>query len=224
MMSFINPKQMREINLGDLNYPKLLSHISSPSKFLYVIGNEKILNHKMITVVGSRKMSQYGREVTEKLVRDLVGKDFVIVSGLARGIDGVAHRSCINSGGKTLAVLGHGFDRIYPPEHRGLAKQIIMSGGCLVTEFPYNFPINKQNFILRNRIVAGLSLGTLVVEGASKSGTKITAGFAADYGREVFCVPGPIGSELSEGPAELIQQGAKLVTKVEDILEELPES
>ncbi|MEA3355598.1 MAG: DNA-processing protein DprA [Patescibacteria group bacterium] len=223
-MSFINKVQVKEIKLKDKRFSFLLSQISGPPKVLHVVGNEKILNNKAITVIGSRKMTVYGRETTKRLVRDLVDKNFVIVSGLARGIDGVAHRSCLEAGGKTIAVLGHGFDRIYPPEHRGLAKQIIIKGGCLVTEFPYNFPIKKQNFILRNRIMAGMSLGTLVIEGKKKSGTKITATMAADYGREVFCVPGPIESKLSEGPAQLIQQGAKLVIKVEDILEELLES
>ena len=211
----------KEIRLLDSSYPKLLKHISSPPKSIFVIGDEKLLSRKSITVIGSRKMSQYGRRVTEKLVLGLVEHDLVIVSGLARGVDGVAHRSCLANKGKTVAVLGHGFDRIYPPEHRGLAKQIVMSGGCLVTEFPYKYPIERKNFILRNRIMAGMSLGTLVIEGKKKSGTKITATMAADYGREVFCVPGQIGSELSEGPAELIQEGAKLVISVEDILEEL---
>lgn len=221
-MSQFDGKIIKEIKLTEVGYPKLLSHISSPPKFLYVIGNEKILNQKAITVIGSRKMSEYGRRVTEQLVRGLVDNNLVIVSGLARGIDGVAHRGCINNKGKTIAVLGHGFDRIYPPEHRGLAKQIVVSGGCLVSEFPINYPIKRQNFILRNRIMAGMSLGTLVIESKSKSGTKVTATMAANYGREVFCVPGPIESELSLGPAELIQEGAKLVTSVEDILEELP--
>lgn len=215
---------MKEIELSDRSYPKLLRYINSPPKSIFVLGNEKILSDRSITVVGSRKMSLYGRRVTEKLVGQLVKEKLVIVSGLARGIDGVAHRSCLFNRGKTVAVLAHGFERIYPPEHRGLAKQIVLSGGCLVTEFPVNYPISKQNFAMRDRIMAGLSLGTLVIEGKKKSGTKITATMAADYGREVFCVPGSIESRLSEGPAELIQEGAKLVTKIEDILEELPKA
>lgn len=213
--------QVKEIKLKDSDYPELLRHINSPPTSLFVLGNKRILKQNSLTVVGSRKMTEYGRGVTQKLVKDLVVEGLVIVSGLARGIDGVAHRSCLEAGGKTVAVLGHGMNRIYPPEHRGLAKQIILNGGCLVTEFPLGYPIKRQNFILRDRIMAGLSLGTLVIEGKKKSGTKVTAGMAADYGREVFCVPGPIQSELSEGPAELIQQGAKLVKSVEDILEEL---
>lgn len=220
-MRLVNPKQVKELRLTDDGYPRLLREISCPPKSLFVVGNDRILNLNSLTVVGSRKMTGYGRNCTQKLVMDLVLSELVIVSGLARGIDGVAHRSCLENKGLTVAVLGHGFDRIYPPEHRGLAQQIIINGGCLVTEFPFNYPINKQNFPMRDRIMAGMSLGTLVIEGSKKSGTKITATMAADYGREVFCVPGPIESKLSEGPAELIQEGAKLVTKVEDILEEL---
>ncbi len=220
-MSFINQKQVKELRIKDPDYPFLLSQINSPPKSLFIVGDEKILNANSLTVVGSRKMTEYGREATKRLVKDLVESGLVIVSGLARGIDGVAHRVCVNNQGQTIAVLGHGFDRIYPPEHRGLAKQIVLSGGCLVTEFPTYYPVKKQNFPLRDRIMAALSLGTLVIEGKKKSGTKITASMAANYSREVFCVPGPIESQLSEGPAELIQEGAKLVTKVEDILEEL---
>jgi len=217
----IRHQQIREIKLTDAVYPKLLSHISSAPSSLFVVGDYRVLSKKSVTVIGSRKMTEYGKRVTEKFVRGLVDQDLVIVSGLARGIDGMAHRVCLENGGKTVAVLGHGMDRIYPAEHRGLAKQIVVNGGCLVTEFPYGYQIERKNFIMRNRIMAGLSLGTLVVEGAKKSGTKVTATMAADYSREVFCVPGPIESRMSEGPAELIQEGAKLVTKVEDILEEL---
>lgn len=217
----VREQQIKEIKLSDSDYPKLLTHTSSPPSSLFVVGDSRILNKRAVTVIGSRKMSEYGKRMTEKFVRGLVDQGLVIVSGLARGIDGMAHRSCLKYGGKTVAVLGHGLDRIYPAEHRGLAKQIVVSGGCLVTEFPYGYQIEKRNFILRNRIMAGLSSGTLVVEGAKKSGTKVTATMAADYSREVFCVPGPVESSLSEGPAELIQDGAKLVTSVEDILEEL---
>ncbi len=216
----ISREQIKELKIKDENYPFLLSQITSPPESIYVIGNEKILHQKSVTVIGSRKMTEYGKRMTEKFTRELVKEGYGIVSGLARGIDGMAHRSCLESSGKTVAVLGHGMDRIYPPEHRGLAKQIVMSGGCLVTEFPYGYQIKRQNFIMRNRIMAGLTLGTLVIEGAKKSGTKVTATMAADYGREVFSVPGPVESQLSEGPAELIQDGAKLVTRVEDILEE----
>ena len=214
-------EQIKEIKLKGNGYPFLLSQISSPPSSLYIVGNQELLNQNCLTVVGSRKMTVYGKRVTEKLTRGLVENGLVIVSGLARGIDGVAHRACLASKGKTVAVFGTGLDRVYPPEHEGLAKQIVMAGGCLVTEFPYKYEIKRQNFILRDRIMAGLTLGTLVVEGKHKSGTKITATMAANYGREVFAVPGPIDSHLSEATVDLIKDGATPVTRVEDILENL---
>lgn len=212
--------QIKTISLGSQDYPFLLSQIPSPPAQIFAVGNLAILKQKSLSVVGSRKMSLYGKRAAEKFTRQLVEAGWVIISGLARGIDGVVHKACLEAKGKTVAVLGNGLDNIYPPEHRPLAEEIVAMGGCLVTEFSWQFPIERKNFILRDRIMAGLSLGTLVIEGGKKSGTKITAGFAADYGREVFCVPGPIDSPTAVGPAELIQQGAKLVTKVEDIEEE----
>ena len=214
-------EQVKKLKLGSNDYPYYLSQVPSPPKALYVVGDEKILKQKSLTVVGSRKMSLYGRRMADKFSKELVGAGLVIVSGLARGIDGVAHRACLEAGGKTVAVLGHGFDKMYPPEHRGLAKQIVMSGGLLLTEFYWGDLVERKNFLMRDRIMAGLSLGTLVVEGRHRSGTKATATQAANCGREVFAVPGPIDSELSEATADLIQEGAKLVTKIEDILEEI---
>ncbi|PIP52243.1 DNA-protecting protein DprA [Candidatus Beckwithbacteria bacterium CG23_combo_of_CG06-09_8_20_14_all_47_9] len=212
--------QIRAITIEDKRYPKLLKEIDFAPFILFIKGSIEVLNRPGITVVGTRKMTEYGRQVTGKLVRELA-KKLTIFSGLARGVDGWAHRVCLGVGGKTVAVLGHGLERIYPPEHAGLAEEIISHGGALVSEFPLDYQLNKQNFPRRDRILAGLTLGTLVIEGGEKSGTKITAGFAADYGREVFCVPGPIDSPTAAGPALLIQQGAKLVTGVEDIYEEL---
>lgn len=214
-------EQVKKLKIGDSDYPFWLSQVNSPPKILYIVGNEKILKEKSITVVGSRKMSLYGKRMTEKFVGELIAVGLVIVSGLARGIDGVAHRNCLAGKGKTIAVLGHGLDRIYPPEHKGLAKQIVLSGGVLLTEYPWGSKIEKSNFLARDRLMAGLSLGTLVIEGKHRSGTKATATQAANYGREVFAMPGPIDSQQSEATADLIQDGAKLVTRVEDILEEL---
>lgn len=213
--------QIKAITIEDNNYPILLKETDYPPFILFVKGAVDILSQPGLTVIGTRKMTEYGRKVTSCLVSQLA-KKLTIVSGLARGVDGWAHRECLGGGGKTIAVLGHGLERVYPAEHRGLAEEIVKSGGALVSEYPLDYPISKTNFPQRDRLLAGLSLGTLVIEGGQKSGTKITAGFAADYGREVFCVPGPIDSPASAGPAELIQNGAKLVTKVEDILEELP--
>lgn len=213
--------QIRSITIEDKSYPKLLKETDYAPFILFVNGAIDVLKQPSLTVIGTRKMTEYGRQATGRLVADLVKRNLLIVSGLARGVDGWAHRVCLGNHGKTIAVLGHGLERVYPPEHRGLAEEIVKSGGALVSEYPLDYPLAKTNFPQRDRLLAGLSLGTLVIEGGQKSGTKITAGFAADYGREVFCVPGPIDSPTSVGPAELIQNGAKLVTKVEDILEEL---
>jgi DNA processing protein len=212
--------EIKLLLIEDINYPKLLKQIEFAPFLLYVKGDISELNRPAIAIVGSRKMTEYGRRVTSLLVSQLA-KKLTIVSGLARGVDGWAHRVCLQVGGKTIAVLGHGLDRIYPPENRPLAEDVIKRGGVLISEYPLGYPINKINFPQRDRIIAGLTQGTLVIEGGQKSGTKITAGFAADYGREVFCVPGPIDSATSSASAELIQQGAKLVTRVEDIYEEL---
>lgn len=219
-MAELNKLLIKVIIIEDKRYPKILKETDSPPFILYIKGDEKLLNQPGLAVVGTRKPTEYGRKVVFKLVPE-IAKKLVIVSGLARGIDSLSHWQCLKNKGKTVAVLGHGLERIYPAENQRLAEEIIGNGGALVTEYPLKYPMDKTNFPLRNRIIAGLTLGTLVIEGGEKSGTKITANLAADYGREVFCVPGPIGSVQSEGPAQLIQQGAKLVTKVEDILEEI---
>lgn len=212
---------IKVITIEDKSYPKLLKETDYQPFILFIKGSVEILSQACLAVVGTRQPTSYGRKAAQKLVTELVKHKLVIVSGLARGIDGLCHRSCLQAGGRTVGVLGHGLERIYPPEHGRLAQQIVSSGGALVTEYPLEFPISKTNFPQRDRIMAGLSLGTLVIEGRTRSGSKITANFAADYGREVFCLPGPIDSQMSATPAELIQTGAKLVTKVEDILEEL---
>ncbi|MBI4034881.1 MAG: DNA-protecting protein DprA [Candidatus Chisholmbacteria bacterium] len=210
-----------QVRIGDEGYPYLLGQISSPPKVLYVKGELKREDSYALAVVGTRRPTSYGKMVAVELVRGLVRYGLTIVSGLARGIDGVAHRAALGAGGRTIAVLAHGLDRVYPPEHQALAETIVKQG-ALVSEYQVGTGISQEQFPARNRIIAGLSLGVLVVEGASRSGTKITARWAAEYGREVFAVPGPVGGAMSQGPAELIQTGAKLVTRVEDILEELP--
>jgi len=213
---------MTTISIGDKFYPKLVSQIANPPQKLYAEGNLKLLNQPAITVVGSRYMTGYGQKVCSFLVRDLVANHLVIVSGLARGVDAWAQQTCLRFGGKTIAVLAHGLDKIYPPENRSLAEEIIKKGGLWLSQYPPKTPIKVSNFRERDRLMAALSAGTLVIEGKSKSGTKITASYAVDFGREVFAVPGPIDSPNAIGPAELIQQGAKLVLTVEDILDELP--
>jgi DNA processing protein len=214
-------REIKIVTIDDKEYPKLLKEIDTAPFVLFVKGSIKLLSQAGVTVVGTRQMSQYGRRAVERLVKGLVEARLVIVSGLARGIDGRAHRACLDGGGKTVAVLGHGLEKIYPPEYLSLAEEIVKAGGSLMSEYPLGYPISRGNFPARDRLMAGLSLGTLVIEGKQKSGTKITASWAAEYGREVWAVPGPIDSPVSQAAADLIQEGAKLVTKVEDVLEEL---
>ncbi len=209
--------------INDEAYPPQLKEIASPPPVLYLRGEKDILSNKSIAIVGSRKFTEYGRRVTENLTKDLVRAGLTIVSGLALGIDSIAHQAVLDVEGLTLAVLGTGVDdaTIYPREHFNLARKIIESGGALITEQPPKTPSLKQNFPARNRIMAGLSLGTLVIEAAENSGSLITAQFALEQNREVFAVPGDIFSPQSEGANQLIKKGAKLVSSAADILEEL---
>lgn len=207
--------------LVDKNYPENLKKIDNPPFVLYVKGKIKSQDELAIGVVGTRKMSSYGREATERLVSDLVAAGLTIISGLARGVDTVAHQTALKAGGRTIAVLGSGLDKIYPPENKNLVEEIIDGHGAVVSEFPLGLQPVPGNFPARNRIIAGLSLGTVVIEGTQDSGSLISARCAAEQGREVFAVPGPITSPNSAGPAVLIKMGAKLVWDVSDILEEL---
>ncbi len=204
----------------DEEYPPLLKQISDRPSVLYVKGKILPEDQKAIAVVGTRKPTPYGREVTERLVSELSRYQVTIVSGLARGIDSVAHRAALNEGGRTIAVMATGIDQIYPPENRELAE-LILQRGALVSEFCPGYVAVPGNFPARNRIISGMSLGVVVTEGAAKSGTKITADHALNQGREVFAVPGPITSPMSEGPVELLKMGAKAVTGAEDILSEI---
>jgi DNA processing protein len=171
--------------------------------------------------VGTRKPTPYGKQVTEKLTGELVFSGITIVSGLARGVDGLAHRITLERKGTTIAVLGCGVDIIYPPDHQTLYYDILKSGGAVISEVPPGHTVARGLFPARNRIISGISRGVLVTEGAEDSGSLITAQCALDQGRDVFAVPGPISSYLSAGPAKLIKQGAKVVTEVADILDEL---
>jgi len=201
-------------------YPKNLKLILNGPPVLYYKGSLAASDSLALAVIGSRKSTRYGKEVTERFVSKLIKKKIVIVSGLARGIDSIAHKSALNNGGRTIAVLGHGLDRIYPPENKSLADEIVKNG-AIVSEFPLGFEIAKSNFPARNRIISGLSQGVLVIEGAINSGSLITAGHAAEQGREVFAVPGPIDSVTSEGVNKLIKEGVHPATEVNDILEVL---
>ncbi|PIR08640.1 DNA-protecting protein DprA [Candidatus Gottesmanbacteria bacterium CG11_big_fil_rev_8_21_14_0_20_37_11] len=211
------------LTLKDQGYPKLLKEIQDAPFVLYVRGDvkEDIFINPTIAVVGTRKITGYGKEVTERLVRELVNAGFTIVSGLAYGVDTVAHETAVSLNGKTIAVLGCGVNVIHPKSNTTLYWKIVKKSGIIVSEFPLNHWVEKGLFPARNRIISGLSLGVVVTEGAKDSGALITARFAGEQGREVFAVPGPITSSLSEGPTMLLKNGAKLVTRVEDILEEL---
>jgi len=216
----IKIKNIKVITLADKTYPELLRQIADAPPVLYIKGEIRQEDSLAIAVVGTRKISPYGREVTEILTRDLAASGLTIVSGMARGVDTLAHKTAIEAGGRTIAVLGCGVDLIYPPENRGLYEEIIQHG-AVVSEVPPGKYVARGIFPARNRIISGLSLGVLVTEGAEDSGSLITARDAANQGREVFAVPGPITSSLSAGPSILIKEGAKLVYHVSDILEEL---
>lgn len=212
--------------LTDENYPTLLKQIPDPPFVLYVKGDgvkgkgESDWINKAIAVVGTRKVTSYGREVTWTLTRELAASGLTIVSGLALGVDAEAHKAALDAGGKTIAVLGCGVDCCNPPSNKWLYNKILDGNGIIVSEMPLSHQPNRGLFPARNRIISGLSLGVLVTEGAQDSGSLITARNAAEQGREVFAVPGPITSSFSKGPTSLIKKGAKLVATVEDILEE----
>lgn len=216
----LKEKGITVLTLQDANYPQLLKQITSAPPVLYFKGEIKKEDNLALAVVGTRKITVYGRAVTELLVSQLVASGLTIVSGMARGVDSAAHQTALSAKGRTIAVLGSGINVIYPPENKGLYEQIIKNG-AVVSEFPVGYPALPQNFPARNRIISGLSLGVLVTEAAQDSGSLITAADAAEQGREVFAVPGPITSPMSAGTAQLIQNGAKLVHTVKDILEEL---
>ncbi|MEN1679099.1 MAG: DNA-processing protein DprA [Planctomycetota bacterium] len=207
--------------IGSETYPRALREIPDPPAVLFAKGEIKPEDARSVAIVGSRHPTKYGRSVAQRLATDLAHAGVTVVSGLARGVDAVAHRAALEAGGRTLAVLAGGHARLYPPEHAGLADDVAASG-CVLTESPPGMPPLAGSFPQRNRIISGLSLGSVVVEASDRSGALITSKHAAEQGREVFAVPGPIDSRLSRGCHALIQDGAKLVQDVEDILEELP--
>jgi DNA processing protein len=204
----------------DEAYPALLAAMSSPPT-LHVRGTLLAADNLAMAIVGSRRASPYGVEVAERLAADLAARGVTIVSGLARGIDTAAHRGALAAGGRTIAVLGHGIDLCYPPENRGLADEIEAHGALVSQFFPRMRPL-RENFPVRNRTIAGLALGVVVVEAAERSGALITAGAAGDFGREVFAVPGRITTDTAAGPHGLLRDGATLVRSWVDIVQELP--
>ena len=208
------------VGFNDEKYPARLRAIADPPPLLYVKGELTGADDKAVAIVGSRSASDYGRRVARDLARGLASLGFTVVSGMARGIDGMAHETALNSGGRTIAVLGSGVERAYPPEHDKLYQRISETG-AVVSELPLGTKPLAFNFPARNRLISGLSLGVVVVEATEKSGSLITASLAVEQGREVFAVPGEVGASRSRGAHRLIRQGAKLVESVDDILEEI---
>ncbi len=217
---FIKDNNIQVVSLGDSAYPAILKKIYDPPSVLFISGNFDKKDEQSLAVVGSREPSFYGRYATEIMTRELVKNNFSIISGLARGVDTIAHQTALKAGGRTIAVLGSGMDMLYPPENARLAKAISKSG-AVISEYPLGTIPDPGNFPRRNRIVSGLSLGVLVCEAGKKSGALLTAYEALEQNREVFAIPGPINSKQSLGTNRLIKEGAKLVQDPEDILHEL---
>ncbi len=209
---------IHELIPGDRYYPEQLFTIPQPVYRLYVIGNVEILRHRSLAVVGSRALTPYGREVTTDIVAEVAWSSIPIISGLALGIDSVAHRAALDAQGATIAVLPCGIERIYPAAHRKLAEEIVRKGGALVSEYPGTLRPHKYHFIARNRVIAGLAHAVLITEAAEKSGSLHTAQFALEQGKEVLAVPGSIFSLQSVGAHNLIADGAQLVQNSEQVL------
>ncbi|MEN8169193.1 MAG: DNA-processing protein DprA [Pseudomonadota bacterium] len=209
------------LTLNDTDYPQPLHDILDAPPLLFLRGNPEVLANPQLAIVGSRNPSITGRETAYDFARTLAASGLVISSGLAQGVDTASHQGALDGGGQTIAVAGTGLDRVYPAANRDLAYAIIDGGGAIISEFPPGTPPHTGNFPRRNRIISALSMGTLVVEAALRSGSLITARLAAEQGREVFAIPGSIHNPLARGCHQLIRQGAKLVESAGDILEEL---
>ena len=219
----LEDEKINAVSLADPTYPRLLKEINDPPRVLFYRGRLPDENRPALAVVGTRRMTPYGAQVCAELVEDLARRGLTIVSGLALGLDGAAHRAALKANGQTIAVLGSSVDRnhIYPPAHQRLAEEIIASHGGVLSEYPPGFEPTTYSFPARNRVIAGLTLGTLIIEAPERSGALITAKCALDYNREVFAVPQPINSLAGEGANNLIKLGARPVTKAEDVIETL---
>jgi DNA processing protein len=212
---------VRLVELGDPDYPETLAKIECPPRLLFVRGELSARDVQAVAVVGSRACTSYGKRIAQRLGYDLAKAGCTVVSGLARGIDGLAHRGALDAQGRTIAVLAGGLAKIYPPEHTDLAEEILASGGALITESAMLMEPMAGMFPARNRIISGLSRAVVLVEAAEKSGALITARHAAEQGREVFAVPANVDSPASAGTLKLLRQGAKLVRHARDVLEDL---
>jgi DNA processing protein len=219
--------ELQRLGYGLLNweesaYPRRLLEIYDPPPLLYVRGDMEVLRRHSIAIVGTRRPTPYGNQISERIARDLAERGLVIVSGLARGVDSSAHRgACASARGSTVGVLGCGVDVVYPKENRKLFAEV-EKRGAIISEFPLGAHPAPENFPVRNRVVAGMALGTVVIQGAQYSGSLITSRLAMEFGREVFGVPGNVTEPASFAPNQLIKQGAKLITGWEDVIEELP--
>ena len=216
---FYNFMEIFQINLSDYDYLRDLPHIPDPPKKLFIRGKLPAKRVKTVAIVGTRKPSAYGREIATKIASECAKNSIVVVSGLALGIDSIAHRAAIDSGGKTIAVLANGVDKIYPRSHEDLGQKILQTNGAILSEYPNNTPARPWQFLARNRIVSGLADAVVIIEAASRSGTLSTANHALDQGKEIFAVPGNITSPLSAGCNQLIKNGANPLTSVEDLLD-----
>lgn len=220
-LEYMSKNNIEIIDIYNKYYPDKLKLIYDPPIVLYVKGNKTILNNKSIAIVGCRLPTNYGKNIANNMAYNLSVNNINIISGLARGIDTCSHIGCLKAKGTTIAVVGCGLDRVYPEENKKLFEDIIKSGGAVISEYVIGTRPLAKNFPRRNRIISGLSNGTLIIEAKEKSGTLITADFALEQGKEVYAVPGNITSINSFGTNELIKQGAKIVTNVQDILEDL---
>ena len=214
----IQAQNIQVLTWEDEEYPRRLKEIEQPPPVLYLRGDLKLEDDWAVAIVGTRRITAYGRQVAEEVSATLARNGVTVVSGLARGVDAVAHQAAVHAGGRTLAVLGSGVDRIYPPENQRLAEQII-SHGAVISDYPIGTPPEGQNFPPRNRIISGLSLAVIVIEANLDSGAMITATFAAEQGRELFAVPGSILAPQSRGANRLIRDGARLLLDPQEVLE-----
>jgi DNA processing protein len=214
-------ENVRLVNWTDPEYPRMLREIYDPPTLLYVRGNVEVLSQPAVSIVGTRKPTLYGTQMAERLGRELAARGVTIVSGMARGIDAISHQGAMAVNGRAIGVLGTGVNVCYPKENKKLYEKVL-ERGAIISEFPLWTHPAPENFPIRNRIVAGMPAGVVVVEGAQYSGSLITARLAMEFGREVFAVPGNVTQPVSFAPNQLIRQGAKLVTNGEDVIEDLP--
>ncbi len=209
---------MKQIYFDDLIYPNILKDINSPPQKLYSLGNIELMKIPSIAIIGSRNATEYGKRCAKTFSSELARAGFCIISGMAKGIDAIAHKTAIEVGGRTIAVLGSGFNNIYPKENTDLFYKIIETNNLVITEYDLNIKPSKENFPKRNRIISGLAIGVLIIEAAYRSGTSITANYAISQGKDLFCIPNTINQSKGVGTNNLIKKGANLVTSPNDII------